>query len=56
MKVILCLALGLVVLSGGAWLWGAKTKASRQQTAADIQRVRNEGLVRDQHREDIETR
>jgi hypothetical protein len=54
MKIILCLALGLVALSGGAWLWGAKTSASRQQTAADIQRARNEGLVRAQYREDIE--
>jgi hypothetical protein len=55
MKVILCLALGLVVLSGGAWLWGAKTKASRQQTSADIQRVKvkNEGLVRDRYRKAI---
>jgi hypothetical protein len=55
MKIILCLALGLAVLSGGAWMWGAKTKASRQQTAADIQRVRNEGLVRERHRKDIES-
>jgi hypothetical protein len=55
MKIILCLALGLVVLSGGAWLWVAKTKESRQQTAADIQRARNEGIVRDQYREVIET-
>jgi hypothetical protein len=56
MKVILCLALGLVVLSGGAWLWGAKTKASRQQTSADIQRVKakNERLVRDRYRKAIE--
>jgi hypothetical protein len=56
MKVTLCLALGLVVLSGGAWLWGVKTKASRQQTAADIQRanVKNERLVRERHRENIE--
>lgn len=55
MKVILCLAFGLVVVVGGAWMWGAKTSASRQQTAADIQRARNEGLVREQHREDIES-
>jgi hypothetical protein len=55
MKLTLCLALGLVLLCGGAWLWGAKTSASRQQIAADIQRVRNEGLVRDRHREDIES-
>src|SRR6266540_5047770 len=39
MKVILYIALGLVVLSGGAWLGGAKMKASRQQTAADITRA-----------------
>ena len=45
------------MLSGGAWLWGAKTKASRQQTAADIQRVKvkNEGLVRDRYRMAIES-
>jgi len=57
MKVILCLALGLVVVVGGAWMWGAKTKASRQQTADDIQRVKvkNEGLVRDRYREAIES-
>jgi hypothetical protein len=55
MKVILCLALGLVVLVGGAWLWGAKKSASRQQTPADIQRARNERLVRDQYREVIES-
>jgi hypothetical protein len=55
MKIILCLALGLVVLSGGAWLWVAKTKESRQQTAADIQRARNEGIVRAHHRKDIES-
>jgi hypothetical protein len=56
MKVILCLALGLVLVSGGAWMWGAKTRAPRQQTAADLQRVKakNEGLVRDKHRKDIE--
>jgi hypothetical protein len=56
MKIILCLALGLILLSGGAWIWGAKTKASRQQTAADLQRVniKNEKLVRDRYREGIE--
>src|SRR5215510_10836166 len=46
MKLILCLALGLVLLSSGALLWKATRRASRQQTAADI--------VRDFHREDIE--
>jgi hypothetical protein len=57
MKVILCMALGLVVLVGGAWMWGAKTKASRQQTSAEIQRVKvkNEGLVRDRYRKAIES-
>jgi hypothetical protein len=57
MKIILCLALGLVVVVGGAWMWGAKTKASRQQTDADIERVKvkNEGLVRARHRKDIES-
>jgi hypothetical protein len=56
MKFILCLALGLVLFSGGAWMWGAKTKASRQQSAADIQgvKVKNERLVRDRYREHIE--
>jgi hypothetical protein len=54
MKVILYIALGLVVLSGGAWLGGAKMKASRQQTAADIQPAKNERLVRERHREEIE--
>lgn len=55
MKVILCLALGLVLLSGSAWIWRAKTKASRQQTAADIQRAKNEGLVRGKYRTAIES-
>jgi hypothetical protein len=56
MKVILCLALGLVVLVGGAWLWGTKKSPPRQQEPADIQRVKdkNERLVKDQYREDIE--
>jgi hypothetical protein len=54
MKVILCLALGLVVLSGGAWLWGMKTSASRQQTAADIRRARSEKTVLDNHRGEID--
>ncbi len=55
MKVILCLALGLVLLSGGALLWRAKTSASRQQTAADIRRAKYEGIVRDYYREEIES-
>jgi hypothetical protein len=55
MKIILCLALGLVLLSGGALLWRAKTSASRQQTAADIRRAKNEGIVRDYYREAIES-
>lgn len=52
MKITHYLALGLVLLVGGAWLWGASV--SRQQTAADIQRAKNEGIVRDHHREEIE--
>jgi hypothetical protein len=55
MKVILYLAIGLILLSGGAWMWGAKTKASRQQSTAEIQRVKNEGLVRDEYRTAIES-
>jgi hypothetical protein len=55
MKVILCLAIGLVLLVGGALLWKAKTSASRQQTAADIQRAKYEKIVRDYYREDIES-
>jgi hypothetical protein len=55
MKFILYIAIGLVLLSGGAWLWRAKTSASRQQTAADIRRAKNEGIVRDYYRKAIET-
>jgi hypothetical protein len=54
MKIILCLALGLVVLIGGAWMWGAKTNASRQQTAADIRRAKNEKVIRDNYREKLD--
>jgi hypothetical protein len=54
MKVILCLALGLVLLIGGAWLWKAETSSPRRQTAADIQRAKYEGILRDYYREDIE--
>src|SRR5262245_2842906 len=52
MKITLCFALGLVVLSGGVWHLGEKTSTSRKQTAADIQliKVKNEGLVRGQYR------
>lgn len=54
MKVILCIAIGLVLLGGGAWLWKAKTSASRQQTAADTRRAKNEGIVRDYYHKAIE--
>ena len=54
MKIILCLTLGLVLLSSSAWMWGSKTSAPRQQTAADIQRVKNEELVREHHRKYIQ--
>jgi hypothetical protein len=55
MKVILCLTIGLVLLSGGALLWKAKMSASRRQTAADIRRAKNEGIVRDYFRKEIES-
>ena len=54
MKVILYVTIGLVLLSGGALLWKAKTSASRRQTAADIRRAKYEGMIRDYYREDIE--
>ena len=54
MKFILCLALGLILLSGGAWLWRAKTSAPQRQTAADI-RAKYEEIVRDYYREDIKS-
>jgi hypothetical protein len=54
MKVILCLTLGLVLLSGGAWLWRAKMNSSGQQTSADTQRAKYERIVRDYHRKEIE--
>ena len=54
MKVILCLTLGLVLLSGGAWLWRTKMNVPRQQTSADTQRAKYERIVRDYHREEIE--
>jgi len=54
MKVILYIALGLVLLCGGALLWRAKTSASRQPTTADIQRAKYEGIVRKKFRKDIE--
>jgi hypothetical protein len=55
MKVILCIAFGLVLLSGGALLWKATRRASRQQTSADIQRAKNERIVRDYYRKEIES-
>ena len=55
MKVILCLAFGLVLLSGGALLWKAKTSASKQRTTADIPRAKYEGILRDYYREEIES-
>jgi len=54
MKIIFCLALGLVVLIGGVWMWGTKTNASRMQTAADIRRARSEKTVLDKHRGEID--
>lgn len=53
MKIILCTVLGLVLLSGGVWIWGVKTKASRQPTAADIQRAQNEQKLRDKFHDHI---
>lgn len=55
MKVILCLTLGLILLSGGALLWKATRSASKQQTTADLQRAKYEGMVRDYYRKAIET-
>jgi hypothetical protein len=55
MKVILCLVLGLVLLSGGALLWKTKTSASKQRATADIPRAKYEGILRDYYREDIES-
>jgi hypothetical protein len=55
MKFILYIAIGLVLLSGGAWLWKAKKSPSRQQTAADMRRAKNEGIVRVYYRKAIET-
>lgn len=53
MKVILCLTIGLILLSGGALLRRAKTSASRQQTPADIQRAKNEQKLRDKFHDHI---
>jgi hypothetical protein len=50
MKVILCLALGLVLLSGGVWMWGKKASASRRQTAADIRLAESEKTILDNYR------
>ena len=55
MKVILYIAIGLVLLSGGAWLWRAKMSATHQQTPADIRRAKYENIVRDYYRKDIES-
>jgi hypothetical protein len=55
MKVILYIAIGLVLLSGGAWLWKATWKAPRQQPAANVPRAKYEGILRDYYREDIES-
>jgi len=55
MKVILCLAIGLVLLSGGALLWKATRSASKRQTTADIKRAKNERIVRDYYRKEIES-
>jgi hypothetical protein len=54
MKVILCLAIGLVLLSGGAWMWRATRRVTKQQSITAILRAKYEGMVRDYYREDIE--
>src|SRR5215813_1157207 len=53
MKVILCLTIGLILLSGGALLRRAKTSASRQQTAEEVQRAKNEQKLRDKFHDHI---
>lgn len=53
MKVILCLTIGLILLSGAALLLKAKTCAPRRQTPADIQRAKNEQKLRDKFRDHI---
>jgi hypothetical protein len=55
MKSILYIAIGLALLSGGAWFWKAKKSPYRQQTAADMRRAENEGIVRVYYRKAIET-
>jgi hypothetical protein len=55
MKVILCIAIGLVLLSGGALLWKATRSASKQQATADLQRAKYERIVRDYYRKDIDS-
>jgi hypothetical protein len=55
MKVILCLVIGLVLLSGGALLWKTTRSASKRQTTADLQRAKNERIVRDYYRKEIES-
>src|SRR5215475_2658675 len=55
MKVILYLTIGLVLLSGGAWLWRATRRVPKQQFTAAIPRAKYEGILRDYYREDIES-
>jgi hypothetical protein len=55
MKVILYIAIGLVLLSGGALLWRATRSASKQQTSVETQRAKNERIVRDYYRKEIES-
>src|SRR5215475_1556386 len=55
MKVILCLAIGLVLLSGGAWLWRATRRVAKQQSTTAILRAKYEGMVRDYYRKEIES-
>jgi len=52
---LIIIAAFILAACGSAWLWRAKTRASRQQTTADIQRAKYEGMVRDYFRTDIES-
>jgi|GEM_PF-2072064 len=54
MKLILCLAGGLVLLSGGAWMWRAKTNATQQQTVAGTQLSKNERIVLEKYRDKLD--
>lgn len=54
MKIIFCLALGLVVLIGGAWIWEAKTSPSRQQSITGTQLSKNERIVLEKHRNKLD--